>query len=397
MRDFLFIQCSTNLINKDNKKDVADSFYSGIYELKAKDGYFKGADFWEVPLWIAEISGSFKDYSKELYILHDVKEAARELEHKEIKHILLSVLEVNKAYYLELIKEYKGAATFLIGGYVDFTEFKQFNNVKIFSSIKALAESFNIVYEHKTDYALFKGLNIIPRLNLSTGCLNRCKFCTIEKELKEFSLLDVINQAMSFKDLNFKLIYINDKTFGQAKNYNFLKYAYNVIKKYNADFKGFIIQTTASQALKPGFIAELKALNVVIVELGLESFNNEILKGLRKPHSPQQVQKAVNLLHEAGLKVILNIIIGLIGENNLTYGNTLNYIKENITKIYSLNIYNLAIYKETELGLEIGSKNANDLNELKTEKSFYNQEAILSNKYFYDNIFNLGLEILKRA
>jgi tRNA A37 methylthiotransferase MiaB len=397
MRDFLFIQCSTNLINKDNKKDVADSFYSGIYELKAKDGYFNGADFWEVPLWIAEISGSFKDYSKELYILHDVKEAARELEHKEIKHILLSVLEVNKAYYLELIKEYKGAATFLIGGYVDFTEFKQFNNVKIFSSIKALAESFNIVYEHKTDYALFKGLKIIPRLNLSTGCLNRCKFCTIEKELKEFSLLDVINQAMSFKDLNFKLIYINDKTFGQAKNYNFLKYAYNVIKKYNADFKGFIIQTTASQALKPGFIAELKALNVVIVELGLESFNNEILKGLRKPHSPQQVQKAVNLLHEAGLKVILNIIIGLIGENNLTYGNTLNYIKENITKIYSLNIYNLAIYKETELGLEIGSKNANDLNELKTEKSFYNQEAVLSNKYFYDKIFNLGLEILRRG
>jgi radical SAM superfamily enzyme YgiQ (UPF0313 family) len=193
------------------------------------------------------------------------------------------------------------------------------------------------------------------------------------------------------------LIYINDKTFGQAKNYNFLKYAYNVIKKYNADFKGFIVQTTASQALKPGFIAELKALNVVIVELGLESFNNEILKGLRKPHNPQQVQKAVNLLNEAGLKVILNIIIGLIGENKLTYDNTLNYIKENITKIYSLNIYNLAIYKETELGLEIGSKNANDLNELKTEKSFYNQEAILSNKYFYDNIFNLGLEILKRA
>ena len=397
MRDFLFIQCSTNLINKDNKKDVADSFYSGIYELKAADGYFKEADFWEVPLWIAEISGSFKDYSKELYILKDVKVAARELEHKEIKHILLSVLEVNKAYYLELIKEYKGAATFLIGGYVDFSEFKQFNNVKIFSSIKELAESFNIVYEHKTDYSLFKGLKIIPRLNLSTGCLNHCKFCTIDKELKEFSLKDIINQVMSFKDLNFKLIYINDKTFGQASNYNFLKYAYNVIKKYNADFKGFIVQTTASQALKPGFIAELKVCNVAIVELGLESFNNDILKGLRKPHNPQQVEKAVNLLNETGFKVILNIIIGLIGENKLTYDNTLNYIKENITKIYSLNIYNLAVYKNTELGLEIGSKNANDLNELKTEKSFYNQEAILSNQYFYDNIFNLGLEILKRA
>ena len=397
MNKLLFVQCSTNLINKGNIKDVADVFYNSIYDLKAKDGYYKGVDFWEVPLWIAEISGSFKDYNKELYILNDVNEAIKAIEQKRVDYILLSVLEVNKAFYLELINNYKGNAIFLIGGYVNFSEFKNFKNVKIFNSIKELTESFNIVYEHKTDYSLFKGLKIIPRLNLSTGCLNKCKFCTIEKDLKEFSLKDIINQAISFKDLNFKLVYLNDKTFGQAKNHIFLKYAYNVIKKNNPEFKGFIVQTTASQALKTGFIAELKLYNVAIVELGLESFNNDILKGLKKPHNIEQVKKAVNLLNESGIKVILNIIIGLIGEDKITYDNTLNYIKENVSKIYSLNIYNLAIYNNTELFNEVKTNNADDLNELKAEKSFYNQEAILNNKYFYDNIFNLGIEILKRG
>jgi len=392
--DFLFIQCNTKLINKDNKKDISDLFYESIYTLKANSGYFKGSDFWEIPLWIVEISGLFKEKQKELFILKDIKKDIKRINNINTKFILLSILEVNKAFYLELIKNYKGKAKFIIGGYVDFAEFKKFNNVMLFNSIKDLADYFKIDYIYNTDYSLFKGLKIIPRLTLSNGCYNNCKFCTITKKLEIKTFKEIINQAISFKDLDFKLIYINDKTYGQANNYHYLKNIYNIIKRYNKKFKGFIIQTTASQILKNDFYKKFKGLHIKIIELGMESFNNDILRDLKKPHNEAMIDKALNILNDLGLNVILNVIIGILKENKNTYNNTLNYIKNNLNKIFSLNIYNLVIYKNTELAKEIKTNKDNDFNELSTEKSFYTKQNIIDNDYFYNNVFKLGLKVL---
>lgn len=396
MTDFLFLQVSTNLINKDVKKDVADVYYSGIYQYKNKDGYFKPSEFWEIPLWIAEICGSFKDFKKELYVIKDISQAKKDIEHKKSKYILCSILEVNKAIYYDIIKNYKGDSVFLIGGYIDFSEFKKLQNVIVFDTIKSLTGYFKRDYIYAMDYSLFKGLYTIPRLVLSTGCLNRCKFCTIEKELKEKTLLEVIRQCLSFTDLNFKLVYINDKTYGQAKNYVYLKYAFNVLKKINPNFEGFIIQTTATQILQKQFKENLKYLHVKIAEIGVETFNNEILRELKKPHNTAQILEAMKILKNNGIKFIANIVIGFIQETAQTYKKTLQFISEHQQDIYLLNVYNLAIYKETELFNEIQINNADDLNELKQEKSFYNAEAVQINGDFYNQIFKIGIELLRK-
>lgn len=393
-KDFLFLQLSTNLLNDNYKKDVSSYYYESIYTFKNKDGYFKHKHFWELPLWIAEISGLFKDFKKDLYIIKDINKTITDLNKIDTKFILMSVLDVNKKYYLDIINNYRGNAIFLIGGYVDFKEFKHFKNVLIFNSILELSQYFKIDYVYNTDYSLFKDIKIIPRLVLSTGCLNRCKFCSVEKNLKQKTLKEVISQCLSFKDLKFKLIYINDKTFGQAGNYIYLKYAYNVIKKYNKDFRGFIIQTTAREFLKADFINNLKKLHIKIVEVGLETYNNNILKELKKPHNVKMILTAFNILKQLKIKIIFNIIIGFKNESKTTYNNTLNFLKQNQKDIYLLNIYNLALYKNTELYNEINN-NDNDNNELIKEKSFYNKKELKNINYFYNNIFKLGLNILK--
>ncbi|MBN1467761.1 MAG: hypothetical protein JW924_03465, partial [Fusobacteriaceae bacterium] len=61
---------------------------------------------------------------------------------------------------------------------------------------------------------------------------------------------------------------------------------------------------------------------------------------------------------------------------------------------FILNIYNLAIYQNTELSREIKINNKNDLNELNYEKSFYNAIQRKNNKYFYNSIFKFGLKVL---
>jgi len=396
MKKILFLQCSTNLINKGiNKNNIASLYYEGIYTYKKEDGYYKGVDFWELPLWIAEISGLLADYEKTLHIVKDINETKNFLNNNSFDYILFSALDVNKNFYIDIVKDYKNTAIFLIGGYIDFSIFKDFNNVKVFESIPLLADFLKIDYKYNLDFSLFKGNYTIPRLTLSTGCKNHCKFCTIEKTIKEKSLQDVIMQAKSFEELNFKLIYLNDKTFGQAKNYNDLKIAYKIIKTYNKNFKGFIIQTTTAQILKKGFIEDLKNNYVVIVEIGIETYNNDLLFNLRKPQNTKTIDKAIELLHNADIKIIGNFIIGFINETKETYNNTLNFIKKNKEKLYILNIYNLALYSNAELAKEI-KHIENDTNELIQEKSFYNDTQKQANNHFYNAIFKIGLRILKK-
>jgi len=393
-KSFLFCQFSTLLINKGNKKDIADKYYANIYKKKSYFGYYKNTHFWELPLWIAEICGTLKNHKKELLIIKEVKQALKKLNKVNTDFILFSVLEVNKHLVMKIIKNYTGNATFILGGYIDFKDFKKFDNVLICSSPQDMTQKLNIDYVYNLDYLLFKNYKTVPRLTLSTGCTNKCKFCTVEKKIVSYNLQDIKKQIESFQYLKFKLIYLNDKTFSQAKNYKQLANIYNDIKKYNKKFKGFIIQTTTAQFLNAEFIQTLKNSHVQVVELGIESYNNNLLKELKKPQNIDTIDNAIQILKNLKIKIIPNFIIGLIGENESSYNNTLNFIKKHIKDFFILNIYNLAIYKNTELSQEINNLTDNDFNELIQEKSFYNDNQSKINEVFYNDIFKLGLQIL---
>ena len=396
MKTILFCQFHNNLINGNYEKSIADCYYTGIYKYKENDGYYKQDCFFELPLWIAEIKGSIKDkYNTTLLIIDDIQKAISEINIANPDYICFSILAVNKAFIHEIIKACPDKL-FILGGYINFESFKAYNNVKIFDSIKAFINFLGLSYIYNLDYSLFKGYKTIPRLTLSKGCLNKCKFCIVEKQITEINKRDIIKQIKAFKDLNFKLVYLNDKTFGQCKNYKLLPLIYKRIKAYNPNFKGFIIQTSCSMFLKQSFIDIIKNSHIFACELGIETYNNKLLQGLNKPQNIKVINEAMKQLIKLDIKIIPNIIIGLVGENKETYNNTLNFIKEYKDNIYLLNIYNLAVYLNSELAKEININNDNDLNENSTNKSFYNNEALKDNEYFYNEIFKLGIIILRR-
>ncbi len=92
--------------------------------------------------------------------------------------------------------------------------------------------------------------------------------------------------------------------------------------------------------------------------------------------------------------MIGNIIIGLPGENEKTYRKTLDFIISGFDAFYSLNIYNLALYDDSELGKEI-KHTEDDLDELNKElpiqAPFFTQFVT---DEFYKEIFKAGIAII---
>jgi hypothetical protein len=395
MRKIIFCQFSNKLLSDSNTDTIADRHYNGVYQTYERDGYYKDNNFFELPLWIAEICGSLNnEYSTELYIIEDISRAIKYLKASDMDYICFSVLDINKHLIKEIVN-HNLDTNICLGGYIDFSYFDNCN-VRIFKTVKDFISRYlDLTYKYNLDYSLFKGNKTIPRLTLSYGCLNRCKFCTVEKTVIPVLEENVLKQVMAFRDLNFKLVYLNDKTLGQVNNYTMLPLLFDIIKEYNSDFQGFIIQTTCIMILDKNFQDFLRSTKVIFaIELGVETYNDNLLYGLDKPQTTKTIIDALKILKQYKIKIILNLIIGIIGETYQSYTNTLYFIETFQRDIYLLNIYNLSIYQDTELSKEIETLDVNDSNENIIGKGFYNKQQKTDNEYFYNEIFQIGLRIL---
>ena len=378
----IFCQVSNQLINPPTG-DISEKYYNNLYDKHERDGYYKGKDFWEIPLWIAEASGFIRG-EKELHIVRNVEDSVIHLNRSGADRILFSVLDVNKAIVKTIIK--KVNKPFILGGYALDDSLNR-DNVVMLETMQQLADLYITPYEYKLDFSLFKGCKTIPRLTMSTGCRYRCKFCTVPNEVIAKSIPEIFKQVYAFEPLDFKLVYLNDKTFGQEANHEFLHELYHAIKQYNPKFEGFIIQTTCQQVLK-GFNKPLSELFVKVVELGVETYNNDLLRALNKPQNTNTIDKAMDLLVNLDIKIIPNFIIGIKGETRQTYHNTLAFVDKHFLNIYAMNIYNLALYDDSDLDI-IGEES--DKNENSVEKSFHTDEERENAYWFSGLLFSMGL------
>lgn len=395
-------QISNKLINPSLAYSKEQEYSDLLY--KTREGYYRPQHFWEIPLWIAEVSNSIPNAT--LHIVEDVKESIKYLRDKKPEYVLFSCLEVNK-HFIKTILEGCPEITFILGGYIDPTFFfKNHSNlfplhVKWFENLPDAISFLGYKVIPGYSYRLFKKCKTIPRLVMSAGCLNRCAFCSAEKTIKKKSTKNVYAQIKSFRSLNFKLVYLNDKTFGQAKNYRLLPDIYRKIKKYNPNFLGFIIQTTATQFNR--FSIEFaEDSHILYVEIGIESYNDDILKALNKPHRRKHIDETCHRIRNMGIKLIPNIIVGLTGqlgcfrewwqESSNTYQNTLTFLRNNRDIISHVNVYFLSLYRNTETSLQLNSSKEEDYNENNSDKSWLKGNH---HKEFYAQTIQFGIGCLR--
>jgi radical SAM protein (TIGR01212 family) len=87
------------------------------------------------------------------------------------------------------------------------------------------------------------------------------------------------------------------------------------------------------------YFSELQKDFYVVVELGIESTNEETLKNVNRGHSFEETRKAVLKLHKAGLSVGGHLIMGLPGETDdmmLQHADVLSRLPLNYLKLHQL-------------------------------------------------------------
>lgn len=385
----LLVQISSNLLNAGQigAGDAAVQYYDKLYS-GVRTGYERPTDFWEIPQWIGFAAHTFPN--SDVYVVRDVAQAKEFLKTAGYGRVAMSALEVNKAVIKDLARGYEGQID--VGGYVNPKTFDDSPNINWHDSLKSMAESAGVEYKTGVDYSHFADSSVIPRLQLSEGCKYKCAFCDVVKTVTETPDAVIDQQVDAISQLGSALVYVNDKTFGQAENYTKLPELGRRIAEKNPNFKGFIVQTTAAQLLKiPD--AFLKEAGIKFVELGIESYNDPILRSVQKPATEAIINTAVDKLRQAGIALIPNIIIGMPGETAETYARTLQFLKDNKDIISHANIYNLALYSDTTLAKQVLTLSAADYNENVLEKSFHTNPEV--HKQFAGDLYGLANSMLE--
>ncbi len=382
----LLVQFSSRFLygKQPFQRATLDMYFDTLYRMVP--GYDRTVDFWEIPLWISRLSAI--DQNSDVYVIRNMDEAISFFKEAGYGKISFSALDVN-ANYIEKIAKSLPAQKFAIGGYTNFDSLANLDNVKIYTSVEDYAKQYGLSDTHSYNYRHFGGTKVIPRLKMSDGCKYKCKFCSVPKKVKSLPKDVVLSQIDAINNLDARLVYLDDKTFGQADNYTMLPELFERIKEYNPDFEGFIIQTTSRDFADDNMFSDdfIKESGIKYVELGVETYNDDTLTKLNKKHShAKYTDAATEKIRRTGINLIPNLIVGLSdgkksdgtfwSEGKTEYENTLAWLNSNKDVISHVNVYNLAIYDGTDLADSVEVQLESDRNENITEKSWQDNKEV---------------------
>ncbi len=361
----VFVQVSHKLTAPKNN---ALEYYQQVY--KRHPGYAMPEHWMEVPTWIPVVSGKLPGYVKAIHVVEDVLVSAvtiRAFQH-ESAVFMASVMDVNAEVIRRLVHMSQGKK-WVLSGYVDPAPFKKYKNVTWVNSVDELGEVFDYWTPlGKPDYSLFRSEKTVPRITLSEGCKYECNFCTISRVLVERSEADVLGQVEALRGMWFDLVYVDDKTFGQANNWPLLKVLGPYIKSYNPYFKGFVVQTTVPMALKH---AEewANSYHVRYIEVGVEHVDDEYLQRMKKPYRINQLSALMHHLEDVNVGFIPNIMFML---PDAKYTSTLAWLKRWRHLISFINPFILCQYGTSKGALVDDATGAHDQDENSLVKSWLN-------------------------
>lgn len=165
---------------------------------------------------------------------------------------------------------------------------------------------------------------IIPIFVPHNGCPFDCVFCNqkkitgidtaltgdqIEKQIMEYS------QSIGEKqDKHIEIAFFGGSFTGidNEKQKEFLKIA---SKWYESGYVDDIRLSTRPDYINEGILLNLKRYNVTIIELGVQSLDDEVLRKSNRGHLASDVRRASDLIKRMGFKLGLQMMIGLPGDN----------------------------------------------------------------------------------
>jgi histone acetyltransferase (RNA polymerase elongator complex component) len=161
---------------------------------------------------------------------------------------------------------------------------------------------------------------IIPVFIMNSGCPHRCIFCNqkitagnFPSEITREFFDTEVNSYLSWnkdKSRNVEIAFYGGSFTGVASDYQekLLSWAYSFIQK------GFVNSIRIST--RPDYISEdnlsvLKKYNVTTIEIGAQSFIDEVLQVAQRGHDSAAIVNAMTILKDHGFKTGLHLMAGM--------------------------------------------------------------------------------------
>ena len=238
---------------------------------------------------------------------------------------------------------------------------------------------------------------IIPIFISHQGCPHQCVFCNqdriakvVQEEVTERDVRETVDEYL--KTIDHKNSTVEISLFGgsfRAINVNKQKELLAVAKEYKE--KGYIDKirmSTRPDAINKYILDYLKDYKVDIIELGVQSLDDEVLRLSGRGHSAEEVEKASKLIKEYGITLGHQIMPGLPGD---TFEKDIETVKKSIKmKPDICRIYPSLVIKDTPMA---------DMYERGQYKPYSLEEAVDISKELYKlykdanvNIIRIGLQ-----
>ena len=166
----------------------------------------------------------------------------------------------------------------------------------------------------------------------SKGCVNRCAFC--HRWIKGYRIIPVEKVMTTFRHLinkyNVGFFRISVECFGENKQW--LEEFMELIKPLDVLF---IIGGARVSIVKkdPTIIRRLREAGLTAIYFGMESGSDKILKIMEKNATPAENLKAAKICADAGVYTIVQLVIGMPGENEQTINETIEFAKKAIDNL----------------------------------------------------------------
>ena len=236
--------------------------------------------------------------------------------------------------FLELLKKIKSYDT---NFNIDGLAYKDDTHIKINKPRKLIENIDNLPLPDRTNLPIEKyntSLHI-PSLNkektipimTSRGCPFNCSYCAIPniwmRKFRQRSPENIIKEIKRIiKTYNINHFHFYDDDF--FININFVKKLCKLITKENLKIK-WLCQTGSSTLVKHAdILPEMRKSGCVLIELGIESCDQQVLTKINKPETIQDIEIAIGLLAKNNIKPLILMMSFNQGENlDSVYNTTL--------------------------------------------------------------------------
>ena len=146
------------------------------------------------------------------------------------------------------------------------------------------------------------------------GCRSHCTFCFYPRSSSVLRTLDVErSEAMvgALREKGAREVVFLDPTFNHRPGFEELLAA---LERVNQGRALTFFAEVRAEGLTAGHAVALKRAGFDRLEIGLQSVNRETLKRVRRGGSPEKVAEAARLLHDQGIELLVDLIVGLPGD-----------------------------------------------------------------------------------